>query len=167
MDLRRSLRLVRRRYFGPDRYYFGLRTPFFSDRPSFSWYSTFRIEAKYGFNTTTPARFVKDLLLSGILSLILGIPILSAVLWIWNAAGAFWWFWAWLAYIFFILAVQWIYPTLSLRSLINLLLCPKANSKADWRDCLAESGLPLRACLLWMPLNEAPRERLHDRFWEK
>lgn len=48
----------------------------------FSWYSTFRIEAKYGFNTTTPARFVKDLLLSGILSLILGIPILSAVLWI-------------------------------------------------------------------------------------
>ena len=34
IDLRRSLRLVRRRYFGPDRYYFGLRTPFFSDRPS-------------------------------------------------------------------------------------------------------------------------------------
>lgn len=77
----------------------------------FSWYSTFKIEAKYGFNTTTPARFIKDLLLSAVLSLVLGIPILAAVLWIWNAAGDFWWFWAWLAYILFILAVQWIYPT--------------------------------------------------------
>lgn len=32
----------------------------------FSWYSTFKIEAKYGFNTTTPARFIKDLLLSAV-----------------------------------------------------------------------------------------------------
>lgn len=46
----------------------------------FSWYSTFKIEAKYGFNTTTPARFIKDLLLSAVLSLVLGIPILAAVL---------------------------------------------------------------------------------------
>ena len=106
----------------------------------FSWYSTFRIEAKYGFNTTTPARFVKDLLLSGILSLILGIPILSAVLWIWNAAGAFWWFWAWLAYIFFILAVQWIYPTFIAPLFNKFTPLPEGELKSRLEGLLSRIG---------------------------
>lgn len=105
----------------------------------FSWYSTFRIEAKYGFNTTTPARFVKDLLLSGILSLILGIPILSAVLWIWNAAGAFWWFWAWLAYIF-ILAVQWIYPTFIAPLFNKFTPLPEGELKSRLEGLLSRIG---------------------------
>lgn len=76
----------------------------------FSWYSTFSIEAKYGFNKTTKARFFKDLLLSSALSLILGVPILAVVFWLWNAAGSFWWVWAWAAYLLFVLFVQWVYP---------------------------------------------------------
>lgn len=76
----------------------------------FSWYSTFHIEAKYGFNTTTKARFFKDLLLSTALSLCLGVPILAVVLWLWDASGSFWWVWAWAAYLIFVLFVQWLYP---------------------------------------------------------
>lgn len=76
----------------------------------FSWYSTFKVEAKYGFNNTTKQRFVKDLLLSTAVSLFLGIPILAVVFWLWDAGGQLWWLWAWSAYVVFNLVVLWIYP---------------------------------------------------------
>jgi STE24 endopeptidase len=76
-----------------------------------SIYSTFRIEAQFGFNRTTPGLFVSDLLKSLILSLIIGIPLLALVLWLMESAGQFWWLYVWAVLIAFNLLMIWAYPT--------------------------------------------------------
>jgi STE24 endopeptidase len=77
----------------------------------FSIYSTFVIEEKFGFNKTTPKIFVLDLLKSLILSLALGIPLLSAIFWFLESTGPWAWVICWGVTTVFILAVQYIVPT--------------------------------------------------------
>ncbi|MES9873669.1 MAG: M48 family metallopeptidase [Candidatus Sedimenticola sp. 6PFRAG7] len=77
----------------------------------FSVYRTFVLEARFGFNRTTPKRFVLDMLLQTLVGLALGIPLLWAVLWLMQEAGNYWWFAAWLVWISFMLMVTWLYPT--------------------------------------------------------
>ena len=60
----------------------------------FSLYSTFSIEARFGFNRTTPRIWVIDLLKGFAVSAVLGIPVLLALFWFMDHAGRFWWLWA-------------------------------------------------------------------------
>ncbi len=76
----------------------------------FSWYATFRVEARFGFNRTTPRLFVADLVRATALALALGVPLLGLVLWLMQAAGALWWLYAWAAWVAFGLAVTYAYP---------------------------------------------------------
>ncbi|EDN68451.1 Prenyl protein-specific endoprotease 1 [Beggiatoa sp. PS] len=76
-----------------------------------SLYSTFRIEAQFGFNRTTPGLFISDFLKSLILSLMIGIPFLALILWLMESAGQFWWLYVWLVWIGFNLLMIWAYPT--------------------------------------------------------
>ncbi|MCB1850372.1 MAG: M48 family metallopeptidase [Gammaproteobacteria bacterium] len=78
----------------------------------FSLWRTFVLEERFGFNRTSPLQFVKDLVLHSLLMLLLGTPLLLAILWLMQEAGAFWWLAAWLVWIGFTLAITWIYPTL-------------------------------------------------------
>ncbi|MCT4615378.1 MAG: M48 family metallopeptidase [Marinifilaceae bacterium] len=58
----------------------------------FSYYSTFVIEEKYGFNKTTKKTFFLDVIKSGLVGIILGGAILSLVVYLYQFAGAnFWW----------------------------------------------------------------------------
>ncbi len=59
----------------------------------FQVYDTFVIEERFGFNRTTPALFVKDRLKGLALGVLLGAPLLAALLWFFQALGD----WAWLA----------------------------------------------------------------------
>ncbi|NCP07398.1 M48 family peptidase, partial [bacterium] len=61
----------------------------------FDLYSTFRIEKKYDFNTTTPRIWVTDLLKSMALSTILMGIILSVGFYLVQAAPETWWLWVW------------------------------------------------------------------------
>ena len=63
----------------------------------FSVYDTFRIEAKYGFNTTTPRTFVFDKLKGWLLGAVLGGGILSLIVWIYLKTGDYFWMVAWIA----------------------------------------------------------------------
>jgi STE24 endopeptidase len=76
-----------------------------------SWYETFRLEQRFGFNRMTPRLWAGDLLRQSLLSAVLGLPLAALVLWIMSAAGAGWWIWAWCAWAAFVLAVQAIFPT--------------------------------------------------------
>ncbi len=78
----------------------------------FDLWRTFRIEAAFGFNRTTPGRFIKDLLLQFLLSLLLGVPLLWVMLWLMQESGAYWWFYAWLVWLGFTLLMTWVFPTL-------------------------------------------------------
>ncbi|PIE63096.1 MAG: peptidase M48 [Desulfobacter postgatei] len=77
----------------------------------FSIYSTFVIEEKFGFNKMTPKLYVLDLLKSIILSLVLGIPLLSALFWFLESTGPWAWMICWGVTTVFILALQYIVPT--------------------------------------------------------
>lgn len=76
----------------------------------FSLWRTFRIEVAYGFNRTTLTQFFKDRLLSGLLGLMLGGPLIGVMLWLMDSAGSYWWFAAWLVWITFTLILSWAYP---------------------------------------------------------
>jgi len=59
------------------------------------WYAQFRLEQRFGFNTTTPRLWWLDRLKGLLLSLVLGYPLLVLVLKLVDWAGTWWWLWAW------------------------------------------------------------------------
>jgi len=61
----------------------------------FSIYHTFGIEKKYGFNKTTVGTFVLDRVKGILLTIIIGAPVLAAVLWIFESLGGSAWIWCW------------------------------------------------------------------------
>lgn len=62
----------------------------------FSIYSTFVIEAKFGFNKTTPKTFITDKIKGTILGAIIGAPLFSAIVWIYLQIGSYFWLATWL-----------------------------------------------------------------------
>jgi STE24 endopeptidase len=60
-----------------------------------SWYSQFRLEARFGFNTTTPGLWWLDRLKGLVLSVVFGYPLLVLVLKLVEWMGPWWWLWAW------------------------------------------------------------------------
>ncbi len=73
---------------------------------------TFGIETRFGFNRTTPRRFLLDRLLAAALLVLLGGPLAALMLWILESAGPFWWLWAWAAWMGFTLLFGRVWPTL-------------------------------------------------------
>jgi len=77
----------------------------------FSVYSTFVIEARFGFNKTTWQTFVTDLFKGLLLSIVLGLPLLAGILAFFEYAGANAWWYCWIAVTLFTLGIQFIAPT--------------------------------------------------------
>jgi STE24 endopeptidase len=75
------------------------------------WFRVFRLEQRFGFNRMTPALFFIDLVKGLVLSLVIGLPLLALVLWVMQAAGTWWWVWAWAIWSAFVLLMQVVYPT--------------------------------------------------------
>jgi STE24 endopeptidase len=61
----------------------------------FSWYDTFVIEKKYEFNTMTIRTFITDHLKSWFIVLLVGIPVLGLITWIYYKTGKGFWLYAW------------------------------------------------------------------------
>ncbi len=76
------------------------------------WYRTFVIEQRFGFNRMTLRLWVEDLAKAALIAAILGIPLVTLVLWLMTQAGALWWLYTWIAWIAFQLLVLALYPTL-------------------------------------------------------
>jgi len=76
-----------------------------------SLYRTFRLEAAFGFNKMTMRLWLADLLKTGLLTVLIGAPLLLAVLWLMQMMGANWWFYVWLFWMSFNLLVLVLYPT--------------------------------------------------------
>ena len=74
-------------------------------------YSTFVIEAKFGFNKITLGLYLSDKLKGLILSTLLGIPFLFVVLWLMDIMGWSWWLWAFAFVSAFQLLMIVIFPT--------------------------------------------------------
>jgi len=74
-------------------------------------YRTFVIEARFGFNKTTLRLYLIDAVKGLLLAAILGLPLLSGVLWLMERMGTYWWLYVWLVWVVFNLLILFIYPT--------------------------------------------------------
>ena len=78
----------------------------------FELYATFGIEARFGFNRTTPRLYFIDLVRSLLLGIVIGVPLLALVLALMAAAGRLWWLYAWLAWVAFAVVATLLWPRL-------------------------------------------------------
>ncbi|MFC3685180.1 M48 family metallopeptidase [Hydrogenophaga luteola] len=76
------------------------------------WWSTFRLEERFGFNKMSLSLWLGDLLKGAVVGALIGLPIAALVLWLMGAAGPTWWLWAWGAWMVFNLLLLVLYPTL-------------------------------------------------------
>ena len=60
----------------------------------FAWYAQFKLEERFGFNTTTMKTWVLDRVKGFLLMVLLGYPLLALVLKLIEGTGANWWLWA-------------------------------------------------------------------------
>ncbi|MFL5264893.1 MAG: M48 family metallopeptidase [Anaeromyxobacteraceae bacterium] len=77
----------------------------------FALYGTFVLEARFGFNRTTFALWLKDRLKGLALAAIIGLPLLYAVYGFYALAGRAWWLWLFAFLTAFQIALVWLYPT--------------------------------------------------------
>ncbi len=84
---------------------------YFAHLPS-DLYRTFVLEEKFGFNKLTPALYLIDLIKKTVLSIIIGAPLLLAVLWLMHKMGQYWWLYVWAFWMGFNLLALLLYPTL-------------------------------------------------------
>ncbi|MDH0868097.1 M48 family metallopeptidase [Mitsuaria sp. GD03876] len=88
-------------------------------------YNIFRLEQRFGFNRMTLRLFVVDGLKAMGIGLVLGLPFAALILWLMAQAGAFWWLWAWGA---------WMAYTLLMMVLVPLVIAPMFNKFEPLRD---------------------------------
>jgi STE24 endopeptidase len=77
----------------------------------FGLYSTFVIEARFGFNKMTFALYLLDAVKGLLIGSILGLPLLLGVLWLMERMGENWWLYVWAVWVTFSLLLLFIYPT--------------------------------------------------------
>ena len=75
-----------------------------------SWYRTFKLEQRFGFNKSTLSIFVSDILKHAVIGLLIGLPLILLVLWIMETAGSYWWLFVWMTWLGFSLFMMWAYP---------------------------------------------------------
>jgi len=75
-----------------------------------SWYKTFVLEDRFGFNNNTPALFLSDIAKQTLLMLALGAPLIWGALALMESTGEYWWLYLWAAWMAFALFMMWAYP---------------------------------------------------------
>jgi STE24 endopeptidase len=74
-----------------------------------SLYRIFGLEQRFGFNRMTWRLFASDLAKQAALFAIIGLPLVTLVLWT-MANVAHWWLWLWVIWLSFTVAMMWAYP---------------------------------------------------------
>lgn len=75
-----------------------------------SYYQTFKVEQHFGFNNMTLGLWLGDLVKSSVLGLVLGLPLVGAILWLMQSGGNQWWLLAWALLVGYQLFVMWLAP---------------------------------------------------------
>ena len=78
----------------------------------FSYYHTFVIEERFGFNKSTPALFFKDKLKSWVMLLVIGCGLLALIIWFYDWAGKSFWLYAWGIFAIFAVVMNMFYSRL-------------------------------------------------------
>jgi STE24 endopeptidase len=76
----------------------------------FSWYRTFNIEARFGFNQMTLGMWLADLAKTAAVGTAFGLPLALAVLWLMGKMGDWWWLYVWVVWVGFSVFMMAVYP---------------------------------------------------------
>jgi STE24 endopeptidase len=76
----------------------------------FTWWETFKLEERFGFNKSTLKLWITDQIKGLALGLIIGVPVLMALMWIVTQMGAYWWLWAFVFLWLFQVVMIVLYP---------------------------------------------------------
>jgi len=79
-------------------------------RLPFDYYETFVIEEQFGFNRTTVALWIADIVKGAALSFVIGAPLLAALLWIFETVPMAW-LWGWILVTVVSLLLAYVAPT--------------------------------------------------------
>lgn len=99
----------------------------------FDWYENFRIEAQFGFNKSSGGLWVSDKIKGVVLGVLIGLPLLWAILAFYYAFPRTWWIWAQIFFIAFQLLLLVVFPKLILPLFNKLSPLPEG----ELRDTLA------------------------------
>ncbi|QUE52359.1 M48 family metallopeptidase [Luteolibacter ambystomatis] len=108
----------------------------------FSWYDTFVIEEKFGFNRSTQATFWGDQIKGLLMLAVLGVPIAAALLWIFLQVPHAW-LWAWAVFTVFQLLLTWLAPSLILPLFNKFSPMPEGGLKRRIEELGERCGFPL------------------------
>ena len=114
----------------------------------FACYATFVLEARFGFNRTTPATFVKDLVKGVALSVCIGGPLLAGILWLLGQASPHAWLWCWIAVLVFSLAMQIVYPVWIMPWFNTFAALPEGDTQAGILAMAQMLGFPVRQIMV-------------------
>ncbi|QEL65535.1 STE24 endopeptidase [Oryzomicrobium terrae] len=103
-------------------------------------YRQFVIEERFGFNRMTLGLYVADALKGALLGLLIGAPVLAAVLWLMGRTGELWWLWVWAFWCGFNLLLLFVYPTWIAPLFNKFAPLPEGELKARIEALLARCG---------------------------
>ena len=106
----------------------------------FSWYRTFNIEGRFGFNRMTLGMWIADLAKTAALSAAFGLPLVLAVLWLMGKMGQWWWLYVWLVWVAFSLFMMAIYPAYIAPLFNKFAPMPDSSLKMRIENLLAKCG---------------------------
>jgi len=76
----------------------------------FEWWSTFRIEERFGFNKSTQKLWIVDKVKGFVLGFGIGYPLLALLIYLVTSAGDLWWVWGFTVFFLFQLVMVVAYP---------------------------------------------------------
>ncbi|GFO59794.1 peptidase M48 [Geomonas silvestris] len=124
----------------------------------FNLYSTFRVEKRYGFNTTSAGLWVSDFLKSTLISSVLLALMASAALLLVRHSPHLWWLWVWAFFALFSITMMYLSPVLiePLFSKFEPLGDPELEGEIQ--QMLAKAGLKVKG----VQKMDASRRSLHS-----
>jgi STE24 endopeptidase len=111
----------------------------------FDWYAQFRLEQRFGFNTTTLKTWVMDRIKGLLLAVVLGLPLLVLVLEVIKWTGAWWWVWAWLLVVSFQLLLMLLAPALIMPLFNKFTPLPEGTLRERLFALARRTGFPTRS----------------------
>jgi STE24 endopeptidase len=94
------------------------------------WWGQFRVEQHFGFNKSTPALWAADKIKGLLLTVVIGVPLLWALLSLARWAGRWWWLWGFALVFVFQLLMLVLYPKLILPLFNKLTPLPDGDLRA-------------------------------------
>ena len=123
-----------------------------------SLYATFVLEARFGFNRTTPRLWIADQLKSLAISILIGIPVLYASYALMRWGGTFWWMWLFGFLAALQVAMLWAFPVLIMPRFNRFEPLPEGPLRERLTALASEAGFRNRGLFVM----DASRRSMHS-----